>query len=412
MKRSGRRSELRIARAEAAKLRLLEDVVAAEHLVGALAGQDDLEALVAHQPGEDVQRRRRGPKHRPLRVPDDVGEDRADVGRPAEDGAMVGAERLRHLKLELSLVEFRIVEADREGPQPLRRELGRDRCDDGGVEPAGKIGADRHVGAKPDPRRIDEERTHVLRDRALVARVLAFAGIWKLKLPIGTHGYVAVARQQHMRRRQLANAFEDRARRKREPEREYLVERDRIERGIDARDFEERLCLRGEVGGAAVARVEERAHAHAVARQHHLPPARVPDSEGEVAVEPRDAVRPHRLVEADDHLGVGMRAETDAACDQLLPEFDVVEDLAVEGDPNRLVVVRHRLRAGGKIDDRKARMREAEAVAVACPLAVRAAMTQRREHPLEQPLGRDARVGHAEITSNSAHWAAPPRRET
>ena len=69
--------------------------------------------------------------------------------------------------------------------------------------------------------------------------------------------------------------------------------------------------------------------------------------------------------------------------DQLLAQLDVVEDLAVEGDPDALVVVRHRLRAGRKIDDGKPRMGEAEAVAVARPLAVRAAVAQLREHPAE-----------------------------
>ena len=45
---------------------------------------------------------------------------------------------------------------------------------------------------------------------------------------------------------------------------------------------------------AAVAhRVEERAHAHAVARQHQALLARVPDREGEVAVEALDASRAH-----------------------------------------------------------------------------------------------------------------------
>ena len=41
-----------------------------------------------------------------------------------------------------------------------------------------------------------------------------------------------------------------------------------------------------------------------------------------------------------------VRAECAAARDQLVPQLDVVEDLAVEGDRDGLVVVRHRLRAG------------------------------------------------------------------
>ena len=51
-------------------------------------------------------------------------------------------------------------------------------------------------------------------------------------------------------------------------------------------------------------------------------------------------------------------AEPVAARDQLRAQLDVVEDLAVEGDPDRAVVIRHRLRAAGEIDDREPRMGE------------------------------------------------------
>src|SRR5256885_483595 len=44
--------------------------------------------------------------------------------------------------------------------------------------------------------------------------------------------------------------------------------------------------------------------------------------------------------------GIGYACEVVAARDQLLAKFDVVEDLAVERDPERAVRVRHRLRFG------------------------------------------------------------------
>ncbi len=56
------------ARPEAAHLGLAEQVVAGEHLVGALAGQHDLDAGVAHQLRQQEQRRRRGAQDRPLGV--------------------------------------------------------------------------------------------------------------------------------------------------------------------------------------------------------------------------------------------------------------------------------------------------------------------------------------------------------
>ena len=94
--------------------------------------------------------------------------------------------------------------------------------------------------------------------------------------------------------------------------------------------------------------------------------------------------------------------------DQLVPQLDIVEDLAVEADPDRLVVVRHRLGAGGEIDDGEARMRQARFIVAVDALPVGTAMTQLSQHPLEQNARRNPAFERSEITRNSAHAAAPP----
>ena len=104
-------------RPEAADLRFLEDVVAAEHLVRAFAGEHDLVAVVAHQLREQIQRRRRRAQERRLGVPDDIGNDAGDVVVRAAQLAVLGAERVDDLALVAALVEFGIVERDRERAQ-------------------------------------------------------------------------------------------------------------------------------------------------------------------------------------------------------------------------------------------------------------------------------------------------------
>ena len=87
-------------------------------------------------------------------------------------------------------------------------------------------------------------------------------------------------------------------------------------------------------------RVVERPHAHAVARQHQALAARVPDREGEVAVEVSTQSGPLLLVEVEDDLGVGVGLESDGrAAISSRAQLDVVEDLAVEGDPDGAVLV-------------------------------------------------------------------------
>ena len=57
------------------------------------------------------------------------------------------------------------------------------------------------------------------------------------------------------------------------------------------------------------------------------------------------------FVGVNDGLGVGARAVAMAGGFELRPDVGVVVDLAVEDDPDRAVLVRHRLMAGRQIDD-------------------------------------------------------------
>ena len=97
-RRSSRRgaTRFRLSRREAAHLRFLEQVVAAEDLVGAFAGQHDLVPGGAHAVGEQHQRRRRSAHQRRFRMPDRAGKLRRSR-RAAVHGRVVGAQVPHHL---------------------------------------------------------------------------------------------------------------------------------------------------------------------------------------------------------------------------------------------------------------------------------------------------------------------------
>ena len=78
---SGRRRDVGIARPEPPHLVLAEDVVAGEELVGALAGEDDLEPGVAHRAGEVEERRWSGSQQRLLGELDHAREEVGDRAR-------------------------------------------------------------------------------------------------------------------------------------------------------------------------------------------------------------------------------------------------------------------------------------------------------------------------------------------
>ncbi len=141
---------VRLACPEAADLRLAEQVVAGEHLVGALAGQHDLDAGVLDQLRQQEQRRRRGAQDRPLgvcritsgnaramsRASTPAPRDgRCRDARPSDAGSR--SRRTRRPSKRSENVEKRAAL----GAQAERR-------DERAVESAGEVAADRHVGAQ------------------------------------------------------------------------------------------------------------------------------------------------------------------------------------------------------------------------------------------------------------------------
>ena len=118
----------------------------------------------------------------------------------------------------------------------------------------------------------------------------------------------------------------------------------------------------------------------------------VPDGEGEHAVEALQAAFAPLLPGVDDHLRVAAGAEGVSACQQLALDLHEVEDLAVEGHDDSVVLVVERLLAALEVDDRQAPMTETDAGLEVKSVAVRASMAERRIHRLEHPLcDRDVR---------------------
>jgi len=53
----------------------------------------------------------------------------------------------------------------------------------------------------------------------------------------------------------------------------------------------------------------------------------------------------------EDDFRIGSRREPVPFLDQFVAQFNVVEDLSVEGDPERLIRDLHRLGSAGNVDD-------------------------------------------------------------
>ena len=317
------------------------------------------------------------------------------------DRRVLGAERIGHLPLEGALVELLCLEGHREGAKAVGLDLLRDGRDDRGIEPAGEISSDRDVRPQPDPRCVGQQHAQLVSNIGLTAASERI-GVAEGKLPIRAYRHVAVLGDQHVRRRKLGNSLERGARAQRKPEGEDLVERERIELCAHSGHCQQRLDLRSEIKAARVGGVVERPDSHPVARHHQALATLVPDREGEIAVEVRNAIDPLLLVELEENLGVGIGSKVMTALDHRLAQFDVVEDFAVEGDADVAICTQHRLLAGRDVDDAQPCVAETRVTVEMDAVFVRTAMIQRANHPREHHLVLEARWSTVEA-GNATH---------
>src|ERR1041384_1895444 len=133
----------------------------------------------------------------------------------------------------------------------------------------------------------------------------------------------------------------------------YSLSATRSSRRAHAGGAGQRLDRRGEQQAPGGDGVVDRLLAHAVAREDEPAASAVPDAEREHAVDRLDDAGLALLVEVDDDFGVGARPELVAIVEpQRLSQRGVGVDLPVERDPDRAVLVGHRLVPGGaEVDD-------------------------------------------------------------
>ncbi len=109
-------------------------------------------------------------------------------------------------------------------------------------------------------------------------------------------------------------------------------------------------------------------------------------------------IEPVLLVRVHDRFRIGAPAKDVTFALQARPQFRVVVDLAVEGDPDRTVLVRQRLPAGfAQVEDAQTPVPQGDSRGHVRSLRVRAAVHEGRLHDLDQLL-----VGPIE-TGDSTH---------
>ncbi len=208
---------------------------------------------------------------------------------------------------------------------------------------------------------------------------------------------------------ELADAFEQRGRRRHVAISEIVPEGRAIDATRNAGNREDRLDLGREEQHAIRLMEEQGLLTVAVTGEQQTLPVRVPEGEREHAAEARHARRSPLLVRMHDGLGVGAGAERVPLRDELLAQRLKIVDLPVEDDLHRAVLVRHRLVSGGQIDDGQPPVREAHAALAVARLGfeealiVRTTVRERRGHGAQRRAQLSARAGR-KITRYSTHF--------
>jgi hypothetical protein len=316
--------------------------VAVEELVRSLADLDHDRAGLPGQPRDEVLRYRRPIRQRLVLVVDELGHELAHRRLVDEDLVMVGAEVPGDGPCVTELVVARVpARRRRVGAHRNVGELGHQRDVRRGVQSSRQEDPEGDVGHHAPADRLPQTDPHLGDHLGLAHLGDLVADGWRghrvppraaLDLPLRRH-------RQQLSGAELRDAGEHRARRRREAEGQVIGERLLVELPGRSGVLEDRLDLGAEEHAVWQDAVVQRLDAEPVADEQQRPPARVPDREGEHPLEALHAGRALLLVEVDDRLGVGSRAKAMSALLQLGAQRGVVVDLAVVGNPDRVVLV-------------------------------------------------------------------------
>ncbi len=132
-----------------------------------------------------------------------------------------------------------------------------------------------------------------------------------------------------------------------------MIDPPRIRPGRDHARGQEGLDLRAPQEPAIDLGVIERADPHAVTPQDERPVVPVPERNGELPPSPGEHPFAQVFIEVGPGLGVAPGLEPVPAREQFLAQFGILKQLAVERDPDRLILIADRLPAAGQVNDRQ-----------------------------------------------------------
>ena len=389
------------------------DPVAAEQLVGALAGLHHLH-LFGGKLADEVQRNGRRRTERLVHVVLLGGNDIQEllgrdlhvlVGKPRPLGELARIFELVQLDLEagvLGLVALLLAAGDvvahGERLHALVVMLAHAVRGQRAVDAAGQEAADLHVG--------DLMGAHALVERVLddVGPFLKTLGTVDLvgDLVEALDGGLAVLEHHEMTGRHLVDVLEHGLRVVHVLEAQVLRKGLAVQLLLETRVRQEGLDLAAPDQTIALMLIVQRLDTEDVARKHQLLFLSVPNGDGEHAAQALEHARAPGLIAMHDGLGVAVGLKLVAHTLKLGTQLLEIVDLAVERDSHAAIGVLHGLVAALKVDDGQAAKAHSHIIVYEKALIIRAAMDNAIRHVLDDGA-IDALV---EINGGESHESA------
>ena len=382
--------------------------VAAQELVGPLAGERD----------RDVARSE-------LRQREEAERREVREGLVHEPGELLEVDRLlRERQLELVVLRPEVVgdeagvgelvpltglgEADGERLHRLGHVTRHEPDDHARVDATAQHRAERDVAHQPQPHGLVELGEQALGGLLEAHRDGRRHGVG----PVRLRARSAAVDDQPVAGQQLADARERRHRARHEPEAEERVDRLVVEVVRHEAAREDALQLGREDQEIAGFRVVERLDAEAVARDHRPPFAPVPDGRAELAAQVLRIPGAVLLVEVRQDLRVAAARERVTASLEAGADVLVVVELAVLDRPDVPVLARDRLVTARDVDDAEPSDAERDALREVRPAVVRAAMRHGVRHAVEDVRRHDGPrlAAHLNDSADSAHGSSHASR--
>ncbi len=359
--------------------------VPAEHLVGALAGERDLDLRRRHL-RDPLAHATEAPSHEVLRAPHAARQEAEVLGSVARPvGAQVVAGEAVQRGQRAHLVEAGVVELQTERIHGASQDPRRERRDPARVDAAREPRADRDVGTQVDANGIFEAREESFGPLAL-GEPRAILLVDERRRPPAPHLLPAALEDEHVAGPEALDARAHRARLEHPSPCEEVVDGRGVEAGLDQAGREKRLEFRGERDPLRRPRPDEGLDPQPVTREHQTPARLVPEREREHPAQALHAIDAQVLVQVDDRLDVRPGAEAVPRASQLVAQLDVVVDLAIADDDHRSVLARDRLIACLEVDDRQAADAEPDSGRDVRALSVRSAVDERGRHSRDHGL--------------------------